>query len=344
MRILLALGVLSAAMGTAGSAPASDVNVAGDPWPAPASIALAPCTDDVFCGEQALSDGFIADGEWNTTTSQAGFVTTINSIVVVGPLCNTVSVTDITGGDFPGPVTRAFAWGIENGDAWVGTWYSATGPLLPKLYHLDATFNVIGTYAYPDPLTGLDMQFSGLAMDVTSGHLWGILRNNPAGTISRFVELDVNVDPPVLLQGPIDTPWPGGPSARSSAGLEYSSADCTLIAMRQDSNNLGETALVAFQDVDPLGTAGGVSLLGDCSIATTPCVGAGQASNRPWGVALVEGDASYIIYSDLNVDAGCAAPVQPIDFHVIARPQFTGVCLSPVEPSTWGQIKSRYSN
>ena len=345
MRMLLALGVVSAALAMAGPAPASDVNVAGDPWPAAAGFALAPCTDDIYCGEQTLTEGFIADGEWNSTTNQMGFVTTINSIIVIDPLCAGVSATDITGPDFPGPLTRAFAWGIQDGDSWVGTWYSASGPVLPKLYHLDATFNVIGTYAYPDPLTGLDMQFSGLAMDPTSGHLWGILRNNPSGTISRFVEFDVNVDPPVLLQGPIDTPWPGGPSAVSSAGLEYSSADCTILAMRQDTNNLGNSSfLVKFQDVDPLGTTGGVSLLGDCTINNTPCTGAGQSSNRPWGIALIEGDPSYIIYSDLNLDVGCATPEQPIDFHIIAGPPFTGVCLAPVEPSTWGQIKSRYSN
>jgi hypothetical protein len=181
-------------------------------------------------------------------------------------------------------------------------------------------------------------------MDPTSGHLWGILRNNPSGTISRFVEFDVNVDPPVLLQGPIDTPWPGGPSAVSSAGLEYSTTDCTLLALRQDSNNLGDTSLVVFQDVDPQGVSGGVTLLGDCSVANTPCVGAGQTSNRPWGISLIETEPSYVVYSDLNLDNACTNIEQPGDFHVIARPPFTGVCVAPVEPSTWGQIKSRYVN
>ncbi len=344
MRILFAIGIATAVMALAGAAMATDMHSPGDPAPGVPMFSAAPCTDDVYCGEwdlTAAGGGYIADGEWNPN-GQVGFVTTVNSIIVIDGICSSPVVTDITGPDFPGPLTRGFAWGIGEGDSWVGTWYSATGPQLPKLYHLDATFNVIGTYSFPDPDTGLDMQFSGLAMDAANGHLWGILRNNPTGTLSRFVEIDINQDPPVLTQGPFDTPWPGGPSAVSSAGLEYNSQDCTLLAMRQDSNNLGDTQMVVFQDDNPSATTEGVTLLGDCSIANTPCVGPGQSSNRPWGLALVEGGANYVIYSDLNLDVGCGTIGQPADFHIIAPPPFVGVCLSPVEESTWGQIKSRY--
>jgi hypothetical protein len=339
---LYAVAVLGAALAVTCPVLASDIHLPADPSPSTGFKALDPCADDVYCADKTLSEGFLADGEWNPSTQLAGFVSTINSVVIVNDLCQEVSTTDITGADFPGPLTRGFAWGIDGGDSWVGSWRDPAFFPDPKLYHLDASFAVIAIYGYPDPGTGLDMQFSGLAMDEDRGHLWAILRNNPAGTLSRFVEFDINVDPPVILQGPIDVPWPGGPSAVSSAGLEYRSEDCTILALRQDANNLGDTSLVTFQDEDP-SAAGGVTLLGDCSIANTPCVGAGQSSNRPWGIALFEGAAPYAIYSDLNLDASCGVIEQPADFHVIGLPPFTGVCLIPTEPSTWGQIKSRYT-
>lgn len=155
MRNVLLLGIVSAMFGLAGSTLASDENVAGDPWPAPAGFVAAPCTDDTYCGVQALDAGYVADGEWNSATNQNGFVTSNNYIAVIGAVCASISFTEITGGDFPDQIPRSFAWGMNN-DAWVGTWYSA--PTLPKLHHLDSNFNVIASYAYPDPLTGLDMQ------------------------------------------------------------------------------------------------------------------------------------------------------------------------------------------
>jgi hypothetical protein len=319
---------------------ADDRHVPGDSYPAPIYGGGVPCATNVYCGssDTALTDGFVADGEYDPVNQRSGFVTTENTILIVDNLCGVQSESDIIGADFPGPATRSFAWGIGAGDCWVGSW-NVTGSS-PKLYHLDATFNTIGTYTFPDAGTGLDMQFSGLAMDRDRGHLWGILRNNPAGTFSRLVELDVNVDPPAVLQGPIDVPWPGGASAVGSAGLEYNNADCTLLALQQDAGNVGATFLVALQDVNPAG-AGGVTLLGECQIANTPCTGAGQGTNRPWGITLIDGPPAYAVFSDLNLQGDCASIDQPADFHLIEGPAVTGICASPVTPSTWGQIKAR---
>jgi len=324
----------------AGTSPASDILIPGDPYPGEYRSSAASCKDNLHCIDHTLPSGFIADGEWDPVTQNVGFVTTGNTIVVRDGLCALQGETSITGTDFPGPVTRSFAWGIQSGDSWVGSWLVSGAPA-PKIYHLDGTFNVLNSYSFMDTGTGLDMQCSGLAMDPDRGHLWAILRNNPAGTVSRFVELDVNVDPPVILQGPLDVPWPGGPSAISSAGLEYNSLDCTLLAVRQDVNNVGATALVVFQDVNPAG-AGGVALLDECTIANTPCTGAGTGTNRPWGIALIEGQPSYGIFSDLNLAADCMAIEQPGDFHFISGPNISGQCALPVNPSTWGQVKSLY--
>jgi hypothetical protein len=326
----------------AGQAPASDSHVSGDPQPGVKIMSFGDaCTDNLACVEHPLAAGFMADGEWNPVTQLVGFVTTGNTVVVTDGLCAVQGETAITGPDFPGPVTRSFAWGNQAGDSWVGSWL-VTGFPTAALYHLDGTFTVLNSYIIQDTGTGLEMQISGLAMDHDRGHLWGILRNNPAGTVSRFVEFDVNVDPPVIIQGPLDVPWPGGPSSISSAGLEYNSQDCTLLALRQDVNNIGATSLVVFQDVDPDG-AGGVTLLGECSIANTPCVGTGMATNRPWGIALIEGGTSYAIFSDLNLAADCATPEPPIDLHFITPPPFSGLCAVAVNPASWGQIKSLYS-
>jgi hypothetical protein len=284
---------------------------------------------------------FVADGEYDPVGLRSGFVTTENTIIIVDNICGTQSVTDITGLDFPGPVTRSFAWGIGGGDSWVGSW-NAPGFPPPKLYHLDSSFNTLNAYTFPDPGTGLDMQFSGLAMDRDRGHLWGILRNNPLGTVSRLVELNVNVDPPVVIQGPIDMPWPGGPSAVGSAGLEYNNTNCTLLALQQDSNNVGQTFLVVVQDVDPAGPSSGVALLGECQLTNIPCTGSGQGTNRPWGISFVEVEPAYVIYSDLNLLAGCQSIGQPADFHIVAGPGVSGLCLTPVTPATWGQIKASY--
>jgi hypothetical protein len=314
----------------------------GDPYPVPIrAFAGEVCTDDLFCSADTLEAGFVADGEFDPSNQRCGFVTTNNTIIVVNTVCATQSETAITGDDFPGPATRSFAWGLGSGDSWMGTW-NVPG-FTPKLYHLDGNFNVIGTFNFPDSGTGLDMQFSGLALDRDRGHLWGILRNNPAGTNARLVELDINVEPPLVIQGPIDVPWPGGPSAIGSAGLEYNNGDCTLLALHQDTNNVGATLLVSLQDVDPAGPASGVTLLGSCQITNTPCVGGGTTTNRPWGLALVDGPPSYVIFSDLNVQGDCATIDQPIDFHIVAGPQVTGQCLLPVTQSTWGQIKAGYS-
>lgn len=343
MRALLAIFSAVAALAPAASILASDLHIPGDPdpdaMPGPAR-AGALCTGDQWCVNHSLAQGFVADGEWIPNLPSAGFVTTNNTIVMLDGGCSVLGETAILGLGTPSPVTRGFAWGIQGGDSWLGSWLVQGGPA-PKLYLLDPGFAVLAEYEFQDSGTGLAMQISGLAMDSDRGHLWAILRNNPVGTVSRFVEFDVNVDPPVILQGPIDVPWPGGPSSISSAGLEYNGQDCTLLALRQDANNVGQTSLVIFQDLNPQG-GGGVALVGDCSIANQPCTGAGTGPNRPWGVALVEGVTSMVIYSDLNVLSDCAMIEQPADFHTIGLPPFSGQCAVPVDPSTWGRIKSRY--
>ena len=340
MRLLCMWVALGAMVAASPVAAADDRHVPGDRFPAAVYGGAPLCAGDIFCSNDTLDAGFVADGEFDPTGQRSGFVTTNNTIVVVDLLCGVQSETDIQGPDFPGPATRSFAWGLGAGDCWVGSW-NVTGSA-PKLYHLDATFNTLNAYNFPDPLTGLDMQFSGLALDRDRGHMWGILRNNPAGTVGRFVELDINVDPPVVLQGPIDVPWPGGVSAIGSAGLEYDNSNCTILALQQDSNNVGQTFLVSFQDLDPAGTAGGVSRLGECQLSNTPCVGGGQSTNRPWGIAFVDGPPAYVIFSDLNVQADCGTIDQPADFHVVEGPAVTTSCASPVTPSTWGQIKANY--
>ncbi len=335
-----------AVLGKAESTPVADRHVAGDPAPLAGGAPAAPCSFDQFCSNLTLTQGFVADGEWIPGLPQIGFVTTNNTIVTLDGACAVLGQSAITGPGFPGPVTRSFAWGVQGGDSWVGSWQVPGGPT-PELYHLDSSLGVIASYVFNDPGTGAAMQISGLAMDADRGDLWAILRNNnpndpPNPPVSRFVEFDITVDPPVIIQGPIDVPWPGGPSAVSSAGLDYNSQDCTLLALRQDPNNVGQTALVVFQDLNPSG-AGGVTLLGECAIANQPCRGAGTTPNRPWGVALIEGASPYAIYSDLNLLADCAMIEQPADFHLAGLPPFSGQCAAPVTPSTWGQIKARFA-
>jgi hypothetical protein len=342
----LRMGVaLCAILASRLSLAADDQHVPGDRFPAHIYGGGDPCATDLFCSVHTLTAGFVADGEFDPVGQRSGFVTTETTIVVIDNLCGIVSEADITGPDFPGPgpvfpATRSFAWGMGAGDSWVGSW--AVTNSLPKLYHLDSSFNTLNAFSFPDPGTGLDMQFSGLALDRDRGHLWGILRNNPAGTLSRFVELDVNVDPPVVIQGPIEVPWPGGASAVGSAGLEYNNTNCTILALQQDSNNVGQTFVVAFQDVDPAGPSSGVTRLGECQLTNTPCTGGGQSTNRPWGISYVEIEPAYLIFSDLNLQANCGTIDQPADFHLVEGPAVSGTCLTPVTPTTWGQIKASY--
>jgi hypothetical protein len=189
------------------------------------------------------------------------------------------------------------------------------------------------------------MQPAGLAMDYATGHLWGQLRNNPTTEVTRFVLWDTNVPdgtPPVLIGGPWDVPYQGGPQAAGSSGLEYYQRDCSLIAMRQDTENLGLGKIYKFQDV---GIAA-PTLLGFCDLNNTPCTGAGESNNKPWGIAVSEDPAfppGYVVYSDLNVDTGCANPICPTDLHIAALPDFPGQCgVTAVEPTTWGRIKDTY--
>jgi hypothetical protein len=345
MRALLAVAV--GIMATAGAASASSL-VFDDPAPGtPVPEATAPCDIDVFCGTHQLIDGsgFIADGEWNPVQLKEGWVTTNETIVIIDELCGASSEFALSGGEYGGigVVTRAFAWGVNpaDGDFWTGSWVVA-GFAAAQLTHFNPAGVQIASFQIPDPDTGLNMQISGLGMDHANGHLWGILRNNPVGTLSRFVEFDVNSGNPVLIFGPCPTAWNGGPSAVSSAGLEYNSTDCTILANRQDANNVGTTELTVFQDLNPAGAGPCPAFLGFCNIVNTPCIGGGQGQNRPWGIALVE-SVPYVITSDLNLAADCATPVLPNDFHILSTPAVTGQCATTaVEPSTWGNIKNNF--
>jgi len=350
MRVLFAVAV-SMLMSSAAFA-VLDIQNPGDPGAGTVvPDALVPCTDDIYCSSfTEPAGGYIADGEWNPVSNVSGFMTTGGILLLVNELCGEVGQILPSGPNFDNSIPRGFAWDKDpaSGKFWVGSWADVcpNPTAFVGIIHLDATGAEIGGYNYSDdpqlgPLCG--GQVSGLGMDYATGRMWGIIRNNPAGTVSKIALFDTNVPdgtrPPLL--GVWDVPWNGGPSSVSSAGLEYRASDCTIVANRQDANNLGVTELTTFQDV---GIAQ-PTLLGYCSIVNTPCVGAGQSTNRPWGISLSEDPAfgAYVIFSDLNLAVGCATIEQPGDLHIIALPQVTGVCgTTAVEPSTWGQIKHDY--
>jgi hypothetical protein len=288
-----------------------------------------------------------ADGEWLNGT--IGWVSTGNTIQTTDELCGMGPVCqplfDPTNG---GSVTRGFSWGIGAGDFWVGSWEIAPFPAL--LAHVDADCNVIAEFELIDPDTGLRYQYSGLATDMAHGHLWGNLRNNPAGTPSRFVELDINGAAPVVIQGPMICPWPEGPS-QGHGGLEYNENDCTLIAMRQDPGaapQAGVARIGVFSDVNPAGV-GGVAFLNECQInQAAHCTGTTQQAdaNHPWGISVVASpDFTYVIFSEINLGAACDVPAPPAvsDISFCSLPAYETMCGTiAVEPTTWGRVKNSY--
>jgi len=346
MRALLAAAVLVVAC--TGPALARQIDAtAADPFPAAQVRSTAPCSDDVFCSNIPAADSvfFYADGEWDPTSGNCGWISTTETVAFTNNFCGYLNTCTLNGFPFNtnGTIPRSFAFG-RNGDMWIGTWTGAPDP--ESIAHVDPNCQTIANFVIDDPDIPTNYQISGLALDWQNNHLWGITRNNPAGTLSRFVEWNISSGSPVLIQGPIPVPWNGGPSAVSSAGLDYNQSDCTIVALRQDANNLGVTELTVFKDNNPAGV-GAPTFLAYCNIVNAPCTGGGPGSNRPWGIAVVEdpGIGTYVIYDDLNVDTGCAAVAnQPIDLHIATLPTYTNLCDAvAVEPTTWGQIKGNYN-
>lgn len=329
-----------------------DVENPGDSGPIGGGVpdALVPCADDIYCGDAAgTTTGFVADGEWNPSTNANGFMTTEGTLTLVDPICVGLGVIlNLGGPSFDNSIPRGFCWDKDpaNGKLWVGSWADASPPTtFVGIIHMDITGAEIASFAIPDPRTGMPIQPSGLAMDYSTGHMWAMLRNNPLGTNSAFMLLDTNVPDnvqPVVLFGPCDVAWgPAAPANVGSAGLEYLQEDCTIIALRQDSNSLGICELYKFQDLG----ATCPTQVGFCNIVNVPCTGAGPSVNRPWGVS-VPVDPSfgpYAIYSDISLGVGCTGIGQPNDLHVVALPPVSGQCgTTAVEPTTWGKIKSDY--
>jgi hypothetical protein len=284
-----------------------------------------------------------ADGEWRADRT-IGWVSTGNTIQITDELCGMGPVCqpmfDPTNG---GSVTRGFAWGIGAGDFWIGSWEEP--PFPAKLAHVDASCDVIAEYELIDPDTGLRYQYAGLAMDTANGHLWGNLRNHPAGTPSRFVELNINSGVPVVIQGPMIAPWPEGPSI-GHGGLEYNENDCTLIAMRQDPGatpQAGVARIGVFWDRHPAGESG-VVFLNECQIfLSAHCTGTTDQANpnHPWGISVVAPpDFTYVIFSEINLGPPyCDVPTPPAisDLSFSSLPVHEGTCnFSAVEPTTWG--------
>ena len=345
MRALLAATLAVCALSGAVSARSFDATP-GDPFPGGSAMsASAPCTDDLFCGNIPAADTtiFYADGEWDPVSGNCGWVRIAETVAFTNSICGYVNTCTLNGFPFNtnGTIPRSFAYGLS-GDYWIGTWTGAPDP--ESITHLSSSCQTIASFVIDDPDTPANYQISGLALDRANNHLWAITRNNPVGTISRFVEFNVASGTPVVIQGPVAVPWNGGPSAVSSAGLEYNNHDCTIVALRQDANNLGVTELTVFKD----NGAGAPTFLAYCNIVNTPCTGAGTGSNRPWGIALVEDPVlgDYVIYDDLNLEPGCGtAPTGPaIDLHIVTLPSYQNSCdVVAVEPSTWGQIKNNYN-
>jgi hypothetical protein len=350
MRGLLFVVVVGAAVLAAGTAAAvtdfhtPDFGPTGSP-----PVASAPCQDRLYCN--SFTDhpdvSWYGDGEWRPDgtigwISTGNTIQTTDELCTMGPVCQ--PLFDPTNG---GSVTRGFAWGIGAGDSWVGSWEIL--PFQAFLAHVDADCNVISEIRLIDPDTGLGYQYAGLAMDTANGHLWGNLRNDPPGTPSRFVELDINGAVPVVIQGPMIAPWPEGGSI-GHGGFEYNERDCTLIAMRQQvggSPLVGTARVGVFSDLNPTG-AGGVAFLAECQInLTAHCTGTGDQANpnHPWGLSVVAGDFLYGIFSEINLDAGCGVPAPPAvsDISFFSLPAYATECrTTAVEPSTWGRVKNSY--
>ncbi len=333
---LLALGLaMGAAAQDAGGTAGYDSNPSGSLPPA----ALVDCAPGDVCGLLGPhpETHWIADGEWEPTLDLMGFITvdqTSSRIVIIDPnSCGEVFSLS------PAFTTsyRGFAWGLQGGDMWVTGW---NAPVL--LFHLDPTGGITDQF-------DLGIEIASLAMDYANGHLWAMQRS-PAGVNSALLEFDVNSGAPVLLQGPITVDWGGSTPGGGSAGLEYDNSNCSIVALRQDSNNVGQSSIEVFWDLDP-GGPGGIFWVANCDIVTTLfCTGAGTFINHPWGLALNENAAPdrKIVVTDIDLDPGCAIPAPgaaPVDLHYYSVPPSVAFCAATaVEPSTWGQIKTLHTD
>ena len=302
----------------------------------------AACAPEALCGlvGPMVNTHWIADGEWEPTLDLLGFVTvdaTSSSVVFMDPATCATFFTCA-----PSVFTtsyRAFAWGMNGGDMWISGWNE---PVL--LYHLDVACNQIAVFN----ISGL--QIAGLAMDYANGHLWAMERSPVGGQNSRLWEFDINSGVPELIQGPYFVNWGGGAPGIGSAGLEYDNTTCSIVALRQDSNNVGVSFIEVFADLDP-GGAGGIAYLANCDITTSQfCQGSGTFINHPWGMALKDNASPdrKVIITDIDLVAACGIPgpgAGPIDFHYYPLTDAPPSCAATsVESVTWGQIKALHGN
>jgi hypothetical protein len=357
MRGLLSIFVIVAAVMAAGTVAAVGVNTPDNTGlEALPPIAGAPCGDRLWCTSFAEepNTSWWADGEWNPALpadANVGWVATSALVTKTGELCELNALCD----PMINKVTRGFCWDPDaaSGEYWVSSWHIPPD-FSGALTHVDdATCTIINDFVGfgPDPDTGLPWQFTGLATDYASGTIWGITRNNPAGTVTRFVELNPTTNPPTVIQGPIVVPWPEGPASTGAAGLEYRASDCTLVVLRQDVGSppgAGIARILIFSDNNP-----GVSYLGECQISLTAhCTSNNDPTNpnHPWGIAVIESTPGfeYALFSEINLDAACAPPTPGPgvvgDLHFVSLPSgVVGECIpTAVEPTTWGAIKNSY--
>ena len=343
MRLRLLLALTLGAFGIAAGAGAQGLdNPAGydavvGSTPSAAAVACAPGD---LCGliGPYPNTHWVADGEWHPQLNLTGWCTvdaTSSSIVFMNPQDCSVLFTCT-----PAAFTtsyRAFAWGMGGGDMWVSGWNAPVA-----LFHLDIGCNLIAQF-------DVGIQIAGLAMDFANGHLWAMQRSPVGGPNSMLFEYDITSGTPILKQGPIPVLWGGTAQGIGSAGLEYDNTNCTIVALRQDSGNIGVSSIEVFFDLDPPGV-GGVLWIANCSITTTAhCSGPGTFINHPWGIALNEGAPPNhkITITDIDLTGGvptCAIPAAgagPIDVHYYSVPTSPGFCVTTaVEPSTWGAIKA----
>jgi len=305
--------------------------------PLPAGGNGVGCAPEALCGSVGPypQTHWIADGEWEPTLDLVGFCTVdaaSSSIVFMDPnSCTTF--TTCTPAAFATSY-RAFAWGINGGDMWVSGWNPPVA-----LFHLDFTCNLIQQF-------DLGVEIAGLAMDFANGHLWAMRRSPVGGNTSALLEYNITSGTPVLIQGPLTVNWGGGSPGLGSAGLEYDNSTCSIIALRQDTDNVGLSSIEVFADLDPTG-AGGILWLNNCTITTTQqCAGPGNFINHPWGLAVKENAAPNhkVIITDIDLVAGCAIPgpgAGPIDLHYYPLPNAIPTCgATAVEPTSWGRIKA----
>lgn len=339
MRLRLLLVLTLGAVGLAAGAGAQSIE---NPAGYDAAVGSAPSAAAVACAPGDLcgligpypETHWVADGEWHPQLNITGWCTVntpTSTIVFMNPQDCSVLFT-CTPAIFTTSY-RAFAWGMGGGDMWVSGWNAPVA-----LFHLDVACNLIAQF-------DVGIQIAGLAMDFANGHLWAMQRS-PAGVNSALFEYDITSGTPILKQGPIPVLWGGTTQGTGSAGLEYDNSNCTIVALRQDSGNVGRSSIEVFFDLDPPGV-GGVLFLANCTITTTAfCTGAGTFINHPWGIALNEMAPANqkITITDIDLLAGCAIPPNgagPIDVHYYSVPASPGFCATTaVEPSTWGAIKA----